>query len=175
MSAPRADDSERLAAAKAAEPTPTPAVLGSHRPPQHQIHSVMNFEQLIAKVQQAEDALEAREREFVADWRQLKASWRAGWTPGRIVVAGLASGFLAGRLKPGSVLARGGGGLMQMLSTLSGLIASGSAQAAAGEAEHAAETAEDVAASVTPAARMAAAPLAPDQATRIAGAESARP
>jgi hypothetical protein len=173
MSAPRANDSERKAAAKASEPTPTPAVLGSHRPPKHQIHSVMNFEQLIAKVQQAEDALEAREREFVADWRQLKASWRAGWTPGRIVTAGFVSGFFAGRLKPGSLLARGGGGLMQMLSTLSGLIASGSAQAAAGEAEHAAESAEEVAASADPATHTVAT-MPPDQATRIAGAESAR-
>jgi hypothetical protein len=172
MSAPHPSDGERQAAAKAADPAPDPAIVGSRRPPKHRIHSVMNFEQLIAKVQQAEDALEARERAFVADWRQLRASWRAGWTPARIVIAGLASGFLAGRLKPGRALARGGGGLMQLLSTLSGLIASGSAQAAAGEAEHAAESAEDAAANAAPPRPPA---MTPDQATRIAGAESARP
>jgi hypothetical protein len=177
MSAPSPHDSEGQAAAKATDPSPDPALVGSRRPPKHQIHSVMNFEQLIAKVEQAEDALEARERELVADWRQLRASWRAGWTPGRVVIAGLASGFIAGRLQPGRVLAKGGGGLMQLLSTLSGLIASGSAQAAAGEAEHAAQSVEDVAAGATPASTPASAPAAmpPDQATRIAGAESARP
>lgn len=172
MSAPDSSDSEGQAAAKATDPTPKPAILGSRRAPNHQIHSVMNFEQLVAKVHQAEDALEARERAFAADWRQLAASWRAAWTPGRIVVAGLASGFVTGRLQPGRLLARGGGGFLQLLSTLSGLIASGSAQAAAGEAEHAAESAGEIASAV-PAAH--AAPMPPDQATRIAGAESARP
>lgn len=172
MSAPHPSDGEGQAAAKASDPTPSPALLGSRRVPAHEVHSTMNFEQLIAKVHQAEDALEARERELVADWRQLGASWRAGWTPGRIVIAGLASGFLAGRLKPGRVLTRGGSGIMQLLSTLSGLIASGSAQAAAGEAGHAAESAEDAAANAAPAPQ---AGLTPDQAARDAGAESARP
>lgn len=172
MSAPSPHDSEGQAAAKATDPTPNPALFGRRRPPKHQIHSVMNFEQLIAKVEQAEDALEARERELVADWRQLRASWRAGWTPGRIVIAGLASGFVAGRLQPGRLLAKGGGGLMQLLSMLSGLVASGSAQAAAGEAEHAAASAEDAAATVAP--TPAPSVKSPDQAARVAGAESAR-
>lgn len=146
MSAPNASDSERQAAAKSTDPTPTPALFGSSRTPKHNIHSVMNFEQLIKKVEQAEDALEARERAVAADWRQLQASWRAGWTPLRIVVAGVASGFVFGRLDPGRLLARGGGGFLRMLSTVAGLVASANAQMAATEAAHAAESAEDVAA-----------------------------
>jgi predicted phage tail protein len=104
----------------------------------------MSFEQLIAKVKQAEDALEAQERRVSADLRQLKSSWRAAWTPGRIVVAGLVSGFFVGRARPLRAAASGGS-LMQMISMVSSLVAGGSAQAAAGEAERAAETTTEVA------------------------------
>lgn len=104
----------------------------------------MSFEKLLKKVEQAEDALEAQERRTAADWRQLKRSWKASWTPGRIVLAGLASGFLVGRLEPGKAMASGGG-VLRMLASLTALMASGQAQAAAGEAEEAAETAEDTA------------------------------
>lgn len=104
----------------------------------------MSFEQLIAKVKQAEDALEAQERRVSADVRQLKSSWRAAWTPGRIVIAGLVSGFFVGRARPLRAAA-GGGSLMQMISMVSSLVAGGSAQAAAGEAERAAETTTEVA------------------------------
>jgi hypothetical protein len=100
----------------------------------------MSFEALIDKVKQAETALEAREREAAADWRQLKASWRTLWTPGRIVLAGLGSGFAIGLLEPGRRLANGRGTL-QMLTAVAGLFAGGSAQAAAGKAQDAAETA----------------------------------
>ncbi|RMH93411.1 hypothetical protein EBB59_05915 [Lysobacter pythonis] len=95
----------------------------------------MGFKQLIHKVTQAEQALEARERSVGADWRQLRTSWRAIWTPGRIVIAGLASGFLVGRTRP--LAGIGGSGVLQMLSALSGLVAGGGAQAAVDEAENA--------------------------------------
>ena len=49
----------------------------------------MGFDALIEKVRQAEIALEARERQAAADWRQTRTSWRAAWTPGRVVLAGL--------------------------------------------------------------------------------------
>ena len=104
----------------------------------------MSFEDLIAKVDQAEKALEANERRVASDWRQFKGSWREAWTPGRIVIAGLVTGFFTGRARP---LGRsGGGGVLQMITALSGLLASGSAQAAAGEAENAADTAQQTAA-----------------------------
>ena len=99
----------------------------------------MGFSKLIDKVTQAEQALEARERYVGAEWRQLKSAWRDAWTPGRIVVAGLASGFLVGRARTVGLM---GGGTMQVFSAISGLIASGSAQAAASGADDAARQAE---------------------------------
>ena len=120
----------------------------------------MGFEQLIDKVTQAEQALEASERGTVAEWRQLKSAWRAAWTPGRIVVAGLASGFLVGRAQPLSRTT--GGGILQLMTALSGLVASGSAQVAASEAgdaaHHAEATAEAVGADPVAAATAQATP-----------------
>lgn len=111
----------------------------------------MSFDKLIAKVTQAENVLEARERHVAAAVRRLKVTWREGWTPGRIVIAGLASGFLIGRAEPLRSAARGGG-LVQMVTMLSGLFAGGSAQVAAGEAQDAARNAEQVADAVVPGA-----------------------
>jgi hypothetical protein len=104
----------------------------------------MSFEALVTKVHQAETALEAKERQASADFRQLKSSWRDAWTPGRIVVAGLVTGFIVGRLEPGKKAARGGG-LLQLLTALSGMFAGTQATAAAGKAEDAAQSAEEVA------------------------------
>jgi len=102
----------------------------------------VGFEQLIEKVRQAEVALEAKERQTGADWRQVKSSWRAMWTPGRIVIAGLVSGFIVGRAEPFKKAA--GGGTLQLISALSSLFAGGSAQAAASEASDAKQAAETV-------------------------------
>lgn len=137
MSAPRPSDHESTAAAKAADPTPTPSLFASRRAPKHDVHMVMNFDQLLRKVEQAEDALEARERRFVADWHQLQATWRAAWTPGRVLIAGLASGFAFGRASRGRKA--GGAGFLRILSTVSGLVASANAQLAAHEAEDVAD------------------------------------
>ncbi len=109
----------------------------------------MSFDKLVAKVEQAEHALEAQERVVAADWRQLKGSWKEMWTPGRIIVAGLVGGFLIGRTDPIRGLARSGG-LMQLATTLTSLLTSGIAKSAATEAEHAAASAEDIAAEVAP-------------------------
>ena len=103
----------------------------------------MSFHALIAKVEQAEQALEARERTASALWRQVKTTWRESWTPGRIVIAGLASGFLVGRAQP--LKLAGSGGLLNLVTALSGMLASGSAQVAAENAEQAADAAGDVA------------------------------
>lgn len=100
----------------------------------------MSFEALIDKVKQAEAALEAHERAAAADARQVMASWKALWTPGRIVLAGLGGGVAIGLLEPGKRLASGRGTL-QMLSAVAGLFAGGSAQVAAGKAEDAADNA----------------------------------
>lgn len=108
----------------------------------------MSFESLIDKVRQAETALEAKERQTGADWRQCKSTWRSLWTPGRIVSVGLVSGFIVGKAEPARQVVRGSGAL-QMLSAVAGLFAGGSAQAAAGHAKTAADTAQQTAAAVS--------------------------
>ena len=120
----------------------------------------MRFESLLDKVRQAETALEAKERQTGADWRQMKASWQALWTPGRIVSVGLVSGFLVGKVEPAKQVVRGSGAL-QLLSAMAGLFAGGSAQAAAGHAEQAADTAQQTAAVVSPEGARAIPPAAP--------------
>jgi hypothetical protein len=101
----------------------------------------MGFDALIEKVRQAETALEAQERRVGADWRQLRGSWRSLWTPGRIVLAGLATGFMVGRAEPFKRAA--GGGVLQLLTALSGMFAGGSVQAAANQAGEAADAAQE--------------------------------
>jgi hypothetical protein len=109
----------------------------------------MGFKQLLTKVQQAEAALEMRERLVADDWRQLKRTWKETWTPTRVIIAGLVSGFLVGRAQPLRTVARSGQ-FMQLVTMLSGLFAGGTAKVAAEEAEHAADTAETVAEVVAP-------------------------
>ena len=126
----------------------------------------MGFDALIEKVRQAEVALEAKERQTTDHWRRVKSSWRAMWTPGRIVVAGLVSGFVVGRAEPFKRAA--GGGTLQLISALSSLFAGGSAQAAAGEAADAAQAAENV-------ERKTGGPAPPPANDDGAGREPARP
>ena len=107
----------------------------------------MSFEQLQAKVSQAEDALEARERTVAADLRVLTGSWREALTPTRVVVAGLVAGFLVGRAQPlraGAAL--GGTRWLQLASSVAGLVGALQAKFAAESAEDAAAGAEDAAA-----------------------------
>lgn len=108
--------------------------------PQHEEDRSVGFDALIDKVRQAETALEAKERQTVAEYHRTRNAWRAMWTPGRIVLAGLVSGFVVGRSEPFKRAA--GGGTLQLISALGSLFAGGSAQAAAGEAEQAADAAE---------------------------------
>ena len=103
----------------------------------------VSFEQLIRKVRQAEDVVEARERRVVARYRHLTQTWREGWTPIRIIAVGLASGFLVGRAEPLRALT--GARMLQMVGAVSGLFASVQASFAAEQAEDAADTVEDVA------------------------------
>ncbi|KIQ98324.1 hypothetical protein [Lysobacter sp. A03] len=103
----------------------------------------MNFEKLKNKVDQAENTLEANERRVGADLRQLKDSWRALWSPGRIIVVGMASGFLIGRAEPLQTVARSGG-LLRMSSTLMSLFSGVTAASAASDAEDAEDAEEAV-------------------------------
>lgn len=103
----------------------------------------MSFEELQSKVKQAEQALEARERSAAADWRQFGVSWREAWTPGRIVLAGLASGFLAGKAR--GLQRAGSDGGIKLLLGIGSLLTAKSAEKSADVANQAAQTAGDTA------------------------------
>ena len=122
----------------------------------------MSFDALIQKVKQAEVALETSERRTASRWKELKIVWKEGWTPARIVIAGLASGFLVGRVKP--LKLAGSGGLLNLVTALSGLLASGSAKAAADEAGQAADAADSAA---TQAANPVTPPSNPTQSSDV--------
>ncbi|MDI9238549.1 hypothetical protein QLQ15_06430 [Lysobacter sp. LF1] len=130
----------------------------------------LSFEQLVVKVQQAEDALEAKERHVAVEVGQLKHSWREAWTPWRIVIAGLASGFVVGRADPMRALGKSGG-LMQLVSMVSSLVAGGRASVAA---EEASQANEQVQAEAAVEATGATAPATPgdDEALLLAQAEA---
>ena len=115
----------------------------------------MRFEQLQQHVERAEKRVELRGAQTSLYWTILKQTWKDGWTPGRIVIAGLAAGFLVGRARPLRIAS--GGGVLQLLTALSGLLASGSAQAAAAQAGDAADAVEAAASPTDPAVRQDAA------------------
>jgi hypothetical protein len=81
----------------------------------------MNFETLRHRVAQAEQTVVVRETRTRQQWTQLRTTWRTGWTPGRIVIAGLAAGFVVGRARP--LRLAGSGGLLTLLRALAPLLA----------------------------------------------------
>ena len=100
----------------------------------------MSFEDLQNKVEQAEQALEARERSAASDLRQLRASWREAWTPGRIVIAGLASGFVFGKSR---ALQQGtGSSVLKLMLGFTSLLTAKSAETSATAAKETARSAE---------------------------------
>lgn len=102
----------------------------------------MKFETLQKRVQRAERLVELRAEQSLHQWETLKRTWRAGWTPGRIIAAGLAAGFLVGRANPTRALS--GARWMQLLGSISGLFASVQATTAAEHADEAVDTADHV-------------------------------
>ncbi|MGJ7901793.1 hypothetical protein [Lysobacter sp. 1R34A] len=142
------------------------------------------FERLQRRVHKREHLLEGRYEQALERKALLKARWHEAWTPGRIVVAGLVSGFLMGRAEPAKIAAKSSN-LMQIITMLSGLFAGSSAQnaadqagRAAGEAGQAAENAGAVA-EATGAVAPGLAPVAPPRTTahsaRTDHAESIEP
>ena len=106
----------------------------------------MSFEELQDKVTRAEDMLEAQERRVAANLRVAGGCWRDAWTPPRVVIAGLAAGFLAGWARP----ARAVSGIeparwLQLAGSLAGLLGTVQAAFAASTAKDAAEDAGDAA------------------------------
>lgn len=132
----------------------------------------MNFERLKLRVERRERLLEGRTLQAHERMASLKTVWRESWTPARIVLAGLAAGFLVGRAEPTRALKQlgglGGARWIQLVGALSGLFASlqssiaaagadkavdraGEAADQAGDAAAAAQTAADEAAPAPPA------------------------
>ena len=105
----------------------------------------MRFELLRQRVQRAERRVAASLDRMELHRREFGAAWRRGWTPGRIVIAGLLSGFLVGRAEPLSRV--GGTRWLQMLGTVSTMLASLRAAAASEEAGESADVAAEQAAS----------------------------
>jgi hypothetical protein len=103
----------------------------------------MKFEMLQKRVERAERMVELRAEQSLCEWESLKQTWRAGWTPARIIAAGLAAGFLVGRASP--LRALSGTRWMPLVSSISSLFASVKAAVAAGHAGEAADTAVETA------------------------------
>lgn len=98
----------------------------------------MNFKALQRRVQRRERMVEGRAQQLDERWDALKTGWREGWTPWRIVSAGLVAGFLSGRAEPLRALT--GPRLLQMIGAVSSLLATAQAVVAGEAAEDAAES-----------------------------------
>lgn len=119
----------------------------------------MRFETLQRKVARSERLVEGRAEQTMLRARATKTEWRQAWTPGRIVIAGLVSGFALGRSDPSRALCKLGKVAsprwLQAITAISGLVASLQAAVAAATAKDAAETAGDAAADAHEAAAAA--------------------
>ncbi len=103
----------------------------------------MRFSTLQRRVKRCEQVLAVRMADTQDSWGVLSQVWRSGWSPLRIVIAGLAGGFVAGKLEiPGKV---NGVRWVQMIGSVSNLVASGQAAVASAMATYAASTAGDAA------------------------------
>lgn len=80
----------------------------------------MSLRTALARVQQAEAALATQRDAARAQWRQLGQTWRSSWTPGRLLVAGLAAGFVLGRGRP--LRLAGSSGWLRLLQSLAPLL-----------------------------------------------------
>ncbi|WP_329888289.1 protein sip-5 [Stenotrophomonas sepilia] len=103
----------------------------------------MKFGALQRRVKRCEQVVTVRLVETQDHWSTLSQVWRQGWSPLRIVVVGLAGGFIAGKLEmPGKV---NGARWLQMVGSVSNLFASAQAAFATAMAAQAAATADDAA------------------------------
>lgn len=105
----------------------------------------MRFELLLQRVTRAEQRVAACSDRAESSRREFGEAWRRGWSPTRIVVAGFLSGFLIGRAEPLSKV--GGARWLQMLGTVSSMVASLRAATASEEAGASADVAAAQAAS----------------------------
>lgn len=97
----------------------------------------MSIKLLLRQVQHAEQAVLACEQHRQQQWQQLHSTWRASWTPGRLLLAGLASGFILGRARPLQQLGSHGAlALLRQLAPLVQPVLAGFTAGAAGTAPH---------------------------------------
>jgi hypothetical protein len=123
----------------------------------------VKFEAIRRRVERHEQLVEGRALQTGTRMSALKTTWRESWTPARIVLAGLAAGFLVGRSDPTRALKQlaGGGRWLQLVGTLSGLLASLQASVASASADKAVDHADEAADQASDAA-MAAQAVADD-------------
>jgi len=113
----------------------------------------MRFDDLVQRVHDSEHALELQRSHTRTTWQGLRTSWREGWTPPRIVLAGLLGGFLVGRAQPvrkvvglpASRWVQIGTSLWSLAASFKAKDAATTAEAAADEAGVAADVAADTA------------------------------
>jgi hypothetical protein len=119
----------------------------------------MNFERLRLRVERREQLLDGRLSQTQTAYATLRRNWREAWTPGRIVIAGLLAGFVAGHAEPAKAIRRigaiGGPQWLRTFSALSSLFASVQAIIAAVTAKGAAEAADQAAETADVAAQTA--------------------
>ncbi|MEN5426827.1 protein sip-5 [Stenotrophomonas pennii] len=103
----------------------------------------MKFSVLRNRVKRCEQVVAVRLADTQDNWGVLSQVWRSGWSPLRIIIAGVASGFVVGKLEvPGKI---NGARWLQMAGSVSNLLASGQAAFASAMAAHAAGAADDAA------------------------------
>ncbi len=139
----------------------------------------MRFSALQQRVQRCEQVVAVRLAATNDNWSVLSQVWRRGWSPLRIVVVGVASGFVVGKLEvPGKVNAAR---WLQMVGSVSSLFASAQAAFASAMAAQAAETADEAAdqadetADKVDAAHAAASARTPEQRPPAAAATATPP
>src|SRR5688500_14754827 len=119
----------------------------------------MNFERLRLRVERREQLLDGRLSQTQVAYAKLRRNWREAWTPGRILIAGLLAGFVAGHAEPTKAIRRigaiGGPQWVRTFSALSGLFASVQAIVAAVIATVAPETPDNAAETADVAAQTA--------------------
>lgn len=113
----------------------------------------MNFAQLKRRVERGETLVEGRVRQTGECQARLRRDWRQAWTPLRIVLAGLGTGFITGRAEPEKALKKlgdiSGPRTLQLVSSVAGLVGSVQAAMAAMTASAAADSAEQTAEAAT--------------------------
>jgi len=128
----------------------------------------MRFSALQRRVTRCEQVMAVRLTETQDHWSSLSRAWRAGWSPLRIIVVGVAAGFVAGKMElPTRSAGASGARWLQMIGSVSNLVASAQAAFASAMAAHAAGTADEAATQADVAAEKA------DDATVAAGSAAA--